>query len=80
MRSLATVVDSGSVVVNDQGEVVGLYFAGTDNGQHGVANPIAAVLSELNISIRVKPPKFKEKPEKFEKIEKARKTRENREV
>ena len=65
--------DSGSVVVNDQGEVVGLYFAGTDDGQHGVANPIAAVLSELNISIRVKPPKFKEKPEKFEKIEKREK-------
>jgi len=42
--------DSGSVVVNDSGAVVGLYFAGSDDGS-GVANPIAGVLSALNISL-----------------------------
>lgn len=43
--------DSGSVIVNDSGFVVGLLFAGT--GASTAANPIAAVLSELNISICV---------------------------
>jgi hypothetical protein len=43
--------DSGSVIVNDAGFVVGLLFAGS--GTSTVANPIAAVLSELNISICV---------------------------
>jgi hypothetical protein len=43
--------DSGSVIVNDSGFVVGLLFAGS--GTSTVANPIAAVLSELNISICV---------------------------
>ena len=43
--------DSGSVIVNDTGFVVGLLFAGT--GTSTVANPIAAVLSELNISMCV---------------------------
>jgi hypothetical protein len=43
--------DSGSVIVNDSGFVVGLLFAGS--GASTVANPIAAVLSELNISICV---------------------------
>lgn len=48
--------DSGSVVVNDSVQVVGLYFAGSDDG-FGVANPIAAVLAALNISLCVpKPP------------------------
>lgn len=75
--------DSGSVVVNDERKVVGLYFAGTEDGAFGVANPIQAVLDTLNVSICVPtPPKsvikdikdgkseFKElKNEKFEKIE-----------
>ena len=43
--------DSGSVVINDEREVVGLYFAGTEDGTHGVANPIQAVLDALNVSI-----------------------------
>jgi hypothetical protein len=43
--------DSGSVIVNDSGFVVGLLFAGA--GGSTVANPIAAVLSELNISMCV---------------------------
>jgi hypothetical protein len=47
--------DSGSVVVDNNRKVVGLYFAGSDDG-YGVANPIAAVLSALNISM-CSPPK-----------------------
>jgi hypothetical protein len=43
--------DSGSVIVNDSAFVVGLLFAGA--GTSTVANPIAAVLSELNISMCV---------------------------
>ena len=43
--------DSGSVIVDDFGFVVGLLFAGA--GTTTVANPIAAVLSELNISMCV---------------------------
>jgi hypothetical protein len=43
--------DSGSVIVNDSGFVVGLLFAGS--GTSTMANPIAAVLSELNVSICV---------------------------
>ena len=43
--------DSGSVVVNANGEVVGLYFAGNTSGTTGVANPIAAVLTALNVKI-----------------------------
>ncbi|MCA1708778.1 MAG: S1 family peptidase, partial [Actinobacteria bacterium] len=44
--------DSGSVLVNDRSEVVGLYAAGstTDEG-YGMANPIGAVLAALNVSI-----------------------------
>ncbi len=42
--------DSGSVVVNDDCKVVGLYFAGSEDG-YGVANPIQAVLDALNVSI-----------------------------
>jgi len=41
--------DSGSVIVDDSGFVVGLLFAGA--GTSTVANPIAAVQSELNISM-----------------------------
>jgi hypothetical protein len=55
--------DSGSVVVNSNNEVVGLYFAGnievtdaqgnviTPAGVFGVANPIAAVLSALDVRL-----------------------------
>ena len=69
--------DSGSVVVNASRQVVGLYFAGGSDGT-GVANPIAAVLSALNISmctggikkLEIKELK-REKPERKElKIEK----------
>jgi hypothetical protein len=42
--------DSGSVIMDDFGLIVGLLFAGADDGS-SVANPIAAVLSELNISV-----------------------------
>jgi Peptidase S7, Flavivirus NS3 serine protease len=45
--------DSGSVVVNSVRKVVGLYFAGTSDGSYGVANPIAAVLSALNVNMCV---------------------------
>jgi hypothetical protein len=50
--------DSGSVVVDNTRRVVGLYFAGTEDGTYGVANPIQAVMSALNVSICV-PPTFK---------------------
>jgi hypothetical protein len=61
--------DSGSVVVDDTGNVVGLYFAGSTDGT-GVANPIAAVLSELNITMCTALVKKVEAKEfKLEKIE-----------
>jgi hypothetical protein len=41
--------DSGSVYVNRLNQIVGLHFAG--NGIRGRGNPIALVLSRLNISI-----------------------------
>ena len=43
--------DSGSVVVNENNEVIGLYFAGTSDGAWGVANPINAVFSALDIKL-----------------------------
>jgi len=43
--------DSGSVIVDSDGYVVGLLFAGA--GASTVANPIAAVLSELDITLCV---------------------------
>ena len=43
--------DSGSVVVDENGKVVGLYFAGDDSGMVGVANPINDVLTALDVSI-----------------------------
>jgi hypothetical protein len=60
--------DSGSVVVNDERKVVGLYFAGDEDGTYGVANPIQAVLDALNVSICV--PTILKKVEVKEKIEK----------
>ena len=41
--------DSGSVVVNDECKVIGLHFAGGDEGRYGVANPIQAVLDTLDV-------------------------------
>lgn len=43
--------DSGSVVVDDSRRVVGLYFAGDATGTYGVANPIAPVLTALDVSM-----------------------------
>jgi len=40
--------DSGSVVVNGDDEVIGLYFAGDETGTTGSANPIQSVLGTLN--------------------------------
>jgi hypothetical protein len=76
--------DSGSVVVDDTRKVVGLYFAGSDDG-YGVANPIAGVLSALNISMCTPPKSIvkdlkdgkreakEHKSEKLEKLEKREK-------
>jgi hypothetical protein len=44
--------DSGSVVVNAAGEAVGLHFAGNSSDGHAAANPIAAVLAALNVTIQ----------------------------
>jgi len=49
--------DSGSAVVDDNRKVVGLHFAGSSDG-HGIANPIAAVLTALNVSVCVAPTKL----------------------
>jgi len=54
--------DSGSVVVDNNRRVVGLYFAGDATGSYGVANPIQAVLDALNINICV-PALKKREPE-----------------
>lgn len=72
--------DSGSVVVDANNKVIGLLFAGNDAG-YTYINPIAAVLTELNISICQKVTKsiikdFKDlrkdtKELKTEKLEKA---------
>ena len=43
--------DSGSVVVDSDMEVVGLYFAGNSTGTYGVANPISEVLTALDVSM-----------------------------
>jgi hypothetical protein len=44
--------DSGSLVVHaDRPNAVGLYFAGPDSGFYGIANPIDAVLTELEIDL-----------------------------
>jgi hypothetical protein len=66
--------DSGSVVVNGSTEVVGLHFAGDSTG-YGIANPIAAVLSALNVQmcsavkLKDKIEKIEAKDAKVEKIE-----------
>jgi hypothetical protein len=43
--------DSGSVVVDDTNKVVGLHFAGNTAGTTGFANPIQAVLDELDVDL-----------------------------
>lgn len=43
--------DSGSVVVTADNKVVGLHFAGNSSGTVGFANPIQAVLDELNVNL-----------------------------
>lgn len=58
--------DSGSVVVESNNKIIGLYFAGTEDGTFGVANPIDAVLQALNVSVCV--PKQKEMYEKSKEV------------
>lgn len=55
--------DSGSVVVNANNEVVGLLFAGSEDG-YTYINVIANVLSELDISICTKSTKTTRAPKK----------------
>jgi Equine arteritis virus serine endopeptidase S32 len=43
--------DSGSAVVNDAGEVIGLHCAGNSDEGYGVANHIGAVLEALNVTV-----------------------------
>lgn len=45
--------DSGSVVVDGNRNVVGLLFAGSDDGSATFANPIQNVLDELNVDLIV---------------------------
>jgi len=52
--------DSGSVVVNDEEKVVGLFFAGSSDGTSGVANPIDSVLSALDVKLCTGKSIFKE--------------------
>ena len=49
--AMGTHGDSGSVLVTEDGAAVGLYFGGDEQSGHGVANPIEAVLSALNVSL-----------------------------
>ncbi len=42
--------DSGAVIVSDTVQVLGLNFAGDSTG-YGISNPIAAVLTALNVSV-----------------------------
>ncbi len=74
--------DSGSVVVDDDRNIVGLYFAGTDDGSYGVANPIQSVLAALNISVCV--PKIKEikefkEPKEFKEFKELKEFKEPKE-
>ncbi|WP_151524518.1 hypothetical protein [Serinicoccus kebangsaanensis] len=48
--------DSGSVVMNGSRQVVGLLFAGARDGSLTFANPIASVLSEMQVSLN--PPRL----------------------
>jgi hypothetical protein len=59
--------DSGAVVVNDSVQIVGLNFAGDPTG-YAIANPIASVLSALNVEVcsHLKQPVKEIKVEKVE--------------
>lgn len=46
--------DSGSALLNADGYVVGLCFAGTDDGKTGIANHIMAVEDLLNVQVCIK--------------------------
>jgi hypothetical protein len=70
--------DSGSVVVgwpNYRNDIVGLHFAGSTgnpffpDGAFGIANPIFAVLDQLNVEV-CRPPKGKESKDKEKEREK----------
>jgi len=63
--------DSGSVVVDENNNVIGLYFAGNNAGTVGVANPISDVLTQLDIDIYQCPKKIeiKETGKEFGKHE-----------
>jgi len=50
--------DSGSVVLDNNNNVVGLYFAGSEDG-YGVANPIDTVLDTMNVDICIPQPTLK---------------------
>ena len=43
--------DSGSLVLDAERRAVGLYFAGPESGLYGIANPIAEVLTALEIEL-----------------------------
>lgn len=46
--------DSGSTIVNDAGQVVGLLFAiGADSNGRGIATPIQRVLETMNVSMAI---------------------------
>jgi hypothetical protein len=72
--------DSGALLVDGEGNAVGLYIGGTPDGTYGVANHIGKVLSALAVRLCKAAPKSKvekqekgeaklEKPEKWEKLE-----------
>ncbi len=51
-RAIGLGGDSGSLVVSKKDKkAVGLYFAGPENGQYGIANPIEKVLELLEIEL-----------------------------
>lgn len=47
--------DSGSVVVNENGWIVGLLFAGTEDGSQGSAISIDTVIAQLNVRLHTPP-------------------------
>ena len=71
--------DSGSVVVDAGGKVVGLYFAGSSDG-YGISNQIVAVLDTLNIDLCVSRTKVLLKDLKDRKVEIKEAKREKLEV
>lgn len=43
--------DSGSLFINESQQAIGLFFAGNTDGTFGAANPIAAVMEAMKISL-----------------------------